>query len=50
MGYSHRLRDLEERGQISGGATQDVENGYAGEAPLLERGVNFNGDGDVLDY
>ena len=44
------MRDLEERGQISGCAAQAGEDRLAGGAPLLDRDVEVDCEGGVLDY
>ena len=49
MGESHRMRDLEERGQGSGCAAQAGEDRVAGGALLLDCDVKVNGEDGVLD-
>ena len=50
MGESHRLLDLEERGQGYGCAAQAREDRVAHESPLLNFDIEVNGKGGVLDY
>ena len=50
MVESNRLRDLEERGQGSGCAAQAGEGRVAGGSPLLDRDVEVDGEGGVLDF
>ena len=49
MGKSHRLRDLDERGQLYVCADQAGNDRMAGLAPLLDCDVEIDGEGGVLD-
>ena len=42
------MRDLEERGQISGCAAQAGEDRLAGGAPLLDRDVDVDSEVGIL--
>ena len=48
MGECDVLRDLKERGQISGCAAQDSEDRVSGGAPLLDCDPEFDCEGGVL--
>ena len=49
MGEGDGLRDLEERYQISGCASQASEDRVAGGAPLLDRDIEVDCEVGVLD-